>query len=359
MNTLQLVQLSRNDELLILTNPYKNTFDYKLKKKYVLSSEELNYLYEVHIKPKKNEEEFFKEFLKNQNKNQTELFGGIKPIFFTSEEKILEKEKINNYSQTVRGKGVTDKHKIGRKYDLLEKHKNYSHKYFGACLAVSEYDYKDKIIKEISTEEEYTRKEINNFIVDINNYSSKKLENVNYIGKNIILHRLNKLKRSVNESELQVTKPNEKINNYNHLNEYNNNKIKTAERLTQMKNKHALNNFDIREKSAKTFKKINENLILNYKSNLYYNVDEADKPIIEEIKLIYTIVRDVFFIYSSIKNSQYAEEVKRIKKRNAKTIMLEIDEKIKNWKIENNSPVVKFNLEMLKKYISVHKGQNN
>lgn len=39
----------------------------------------------------RNEENFWKEFLKNQKEYDSEIFGGLKPLYFTSEQvRILE-----------------------------------------------------------------------------------------------------------------------------------------------------------------------------------------------------------------------------------------------------------------------------
>jgi hypothetical protein len=187
-----------NEELTMFNNPFRNIFDYKLKKKLLCSIDDLNILYETYIKPQKAEDIFWKEFLKNQKKNQTEIIGGLKKVFFsTEEEKNIEKEKKKNHpiQNSVKNSSsqilniqvfnqAIQKYKISERFENIERHKYYSHKYFGPCFKIAEYDYKDRVIKDLSAEEEFDRKEMDNFISSINEYSKRKMENINYIPKN-------------------------------------------------------------------------------------------------------------------------------------------------------------------------------
>jgi hypothetical protein len=75
------------------------------------------------------------------------------------------------------------------------------------------------------------------------------------------------------------------------------------------------------------------------------------------IRKSHNLVRDIFYIHNSIKNSNYPEDVKRMKKNNVKELSQEINERILRYsRAENLSSVVKSNLEILKFYIDKIKG---
>jgi hypothetical protein len=188
LNCIQTIQMSSNililllgsDELLLVTNPIRNRFDGKIKKMFLLANDDLHLIYE-NIKNTRNEENFWKEFMKNQKNNQTEFFGGIRPLFFTAEEERIKKDKsdINLQGTNTQSMIFSKPSKILKKYEMLEKHRNFAPKFLGTCFSsVSEYDYKDR---DMSSEENFNKKEISNLIENLNNYSMRKLENTPYI----------------------------------------------------------------------------------------------------------------------------------------------------------------------------------
>ncbi len=143
---------------------------------------------------------------------------------------------------------------------------------------MAEYDYKDREMKKISAaiseEEEFNKKEMANFIENINNYSMRKLENINYITHNNFVMRLSKNKSSQQNTSINVAisqpvpkNPLEKSEifieknltcntNDIHISEPKE-KIKTLNLLQEMKNKRQLNN--ISQSSIETFKNVRKN----------------------------------------------------------------------------------------------------
>jgi len=260
----------------MFNNPFRNIFDYKLKKKLICSIDDLNILYETYIKPQKAEDIFWKEFLKNQKKNQTEIVGGLKKVFFsTEEEKNIEKEKKKNHPTQNPFKNSSSqilniqvfnqaiqKYKIHERFENIERHKYYSHKYFGPCFKIAEYDYKDRVIKDMSAEEEFDRKEMDNFISSINEYSKRKMENINFISKNNFNCIISKFKikntsiRSLTNNTINLEKVEDlkqKIprENYSEL----------RKRLSEMKTEHTIkmkseNMSDSKKEGVIIFKKV-------------------------------------------------------------------------------------------------------
>lgn len=271
----------------------------------MLAYDALNYLFESEVKSRKSEVNFWREFLNHQRKNNTEIVGGFKPIYFTHEDEVViksEKEKVKgggnitggniptsgsqvNHTSTATSSASTMSsftskiQKYSKKWENVELHKNYIHKHFGSCLNVQEYDYKDKEIKKISAamseEEEFNKKEMSNFIESINNYSCRKLENVNYISTNNFYKRSILLVTGGNvyNNVIQVnghTVPHQKYSiekNYNgngvHSNNLNstnlsNKKLNATQRFAEMNMEFSMNKNKpkTRKDSVDTFKKV-------------------------------------------------------------------------------------------------------
>jgi len=154
-------------------------------------NENIGILLDKHIKDLKSEDKFWKEFIKNQKENESEIIGGLKQIYYTNQESNFaetEKAKIQkeNQKQLEQGKSTNifnNLRKIGKKFEIYEKFSNYSHKNYGISLNVNEFDFKDKEIKMLNFEEPADRKEITNFIENLNDYSSRKLPPNSYINK--------------------------------------------------------------------------------------------------------------------------------------------------------------------------------
>jgi len=86
--------------------------------------------------------------------------------------------------------------------------------------------------------------------------------------------------------------------------------------------------------------------------------DDLKRPL-DELKKKHLLIRDLFFIHQSIKNSTYSDDVKKNKKNNIKKISQEIHDGILNYeKNESLNPIIKTNLQNFKEYINKIKGSN-
>lgn len=94
--------LSRSDELVLNQNHNRNKttveFNYNLLNKIKNSDEDFNILFNIAEK-KGQTKRFLEEFLENQRKNETEVVGELKPIFFTNEQLHRINEEKNNESR--------------------------------------------------------------------------------------------------------------------------------------------------------------------------------------------------------------------------------------------------------------------
>jgi fatty acid-binding protein DegV len=132
-----------------------------------------------------------------------------------------------------------------------------------------------KISAAISEEEEFNKKEMANFIENINNYSMRKIENVNYMTHNNFVMRLtknkmpqqNKLVNGVSTSQPHVRNHLEKSEILNGENSSNiidikmtepKEKIKTLNLLQEMKNNRQLK--DSSQSSIEAFRKVRKNI---------------------------------------------------------------------------------------------------
>jgi hypothetical protein len=261
--TLQLVQLSRDDELGFLYQG-KNILDYKFKTKLLLSNDDLNTLFEFNLGQMKKEENFWTEFLKNQKNNETEIFGGFKGLYFTNEDrgKIAEAKQMTGDTLQNSGfiKRVPGSYKMSKTFEGIEKNRLVKSNYLGPFLAVAEFDYKDKEMKEKNPDEEFNKKEMNNLIENINNYSMRKLEGVSYINQNSLIRR-NKLQQiQINQKmgSSKITHTNGETVNGNHS-KTTNTKIpysKVYAKYLDMKTSNTVKEVPKRD-SVEAFKKVN------------------------------------------------------------------------------------------------------
>jgi hypothetical protein len=148
----------------------------------------------------KKEESFWNEFLKNQKNNDTEIFGGLKALYFTNEDRARIAEARQFLGDTAFHSGyikqIPKNYKLGKTPEAIERNRLYTSNYMGPCLAIAEFDYKDKEMKEKNPEEEFNKKELNNLIENINNYSMRKLEGNNFISRESLVRR-NRAKDSI------------------------------------------------------------------------------------------------------------------------------------------------------------------
>jgi hypothetical protein len=86
--------------------------------------------------------------------------------------------------------------------------------------------------------------------------------------------------------------------------------------------------------------------------------EELKRPL-EDLKKKHLLIRDLFFIHQSIKNSTYSEEIKKTKKNNIKKISQDIHDGLISYeKNESLNPIIRTNLQIFKEYINKIKGAN-
>ena len=170
------IQPSRSDELDLKVRPMK--MNYEIKKRLLNSYDSVKKLYEFYIGKKQQEKTFWREFMKNQDKNLTEIVGGINKICFTNEEEENMK-KINLHSFALFDKYNT-RVRYEKNYERVEKHMVFVDNYGGKCISVPETDYSES---KFQRTEEYNRKYMKNIITSLNNYSSRKIEQLNFFPK--------------------------------------------------------------------------------------------------------------------------------------------------------------------------------
>lgn len=170
------IQPSRSDELDLKVRPMK--MNYEIKKRILNSYDNVKKLYEFYIGKKQQEKTFWREFMKNQDKNLTEIVGGVNKICFTNEEEENMK-KISLHSFALFDK-YNNKVKYEKNYERVEKHMVFVDNYGGKCISVPETDYSET---KLQRAEEYNRKDITNIITSLNNYSFRKIEQLNYLPK--------------------------------------------------------------------------------------------------------------------------------------------------------------------------------
>jgi len=88
-------------------------------------------------------------------------------------------------------------------------------------------------------------------------------------------------------------------------------------------------------------------------------IKEDIKRHLEDIKKKHLLIRDLFYIHQSIKNSSYSEEIKKNKKNNIKKISQDIHDGLISYeKNESLHPITRTNLQIFKEYINKIKGAN-
>ncbi len=199
------------------------------------------------------------------------------------------------------------------------------------------------------------------------------MENVNFISKNNFNGILSKFKvkntnsKSYNNLSLNGHKKSSEMV----ASDENGPKKGILKKLEEMKlqhqNKLNENASEVKQESVNVFKKVNLllmfqiNDIISSSSKLEFHPpikDDLKKPL-DELKKKHLLIRDLFFIHQSIKNSTYSEDVKKNKKNNIKKISQEIHDGIVSYeKNESLNPIIKTNLQNFKEYINKIKGSN-
>ena len=286
-----LIQSSRSDELDMEFRPLIN---YEIKNRILNSYDNVKKLYEFYKEKKMKEESFWKEFMNNQNKNKTEIVGGMKSVSFTCD------DEQNIKSMTITQSSHLDKYYNKVKYDKtfenVEKHSNYIDNYEGRCITVPETDYTEKKISEKA--EELNRTISANIISSLNNYSSRKIEKLNYLPN---LKRKLICNSNSNKLSFTTSKTIDDDDDIQMISATSTKKITNiSARLAEMERTQRTNtpqSFD------STFSKINENFNdITKKKNL------SDPP---STKLPYTtillnlgnLVRDLVYLYKIYRNS--------------------------------------------------------
>jgi len=246
---------------------YYSTFNYQTKKRLLALNDNLGFLLEKHLKEFKSEERFWKEFIENQRKYETELFGSYSEIYMADSELRSEEFEKMRIQREILKQSEQNKYqnnfnllkKLGRKYENFELNNNYSHKNDGISLNVNEFDFKDKEIKMVNLEEPSDRKDITNFIYKLNDYSARKLSSTTFINKRLME---TKIKKSI-------------FNNYSQVNNINREDIIHAKESgihNQILNNHVMeenirNNDPTKNISHQTSKNVNQ-YKKNYKENM-------------------------------------------------------------------------------------------
>ena len=390
-------------------------FDYEIKKKILASNENIQIALDLHIKSFKNEENFWKEFIKNQKKNESEVIGGLKPLYFSSSENsLIENEKAKNLKANeqlnrtnININLFNSFRKLGKKFEISEKCQNYSHKNYGLCLNVNEFDFKDKEVKMLNYEE-INKKEINNLIENLNDYSIRKMTQITYCNKNLYDIKTKKYNfgLSFNSSTYPRDKPNTTISNEINIiqnnndvemridNENNNENVDTnihnlnhdvkANSNNQNYKEHSQNKKNLfiknqlkemkqnfvnykknpelqnnSKESHEIFLKINESIVKNLKTNLL-NIKNEDLKIVEDIKNKHELIKDMFLINNHIRSSSYNDTIKNQKRGLVRQLTIEIESYKNVMKNQRNlSSVVKANLELLNLFLTKVKPNQN
>ena len=287
-----LIQPSRSDELDMDFRPIIN---YEIKNRILNSYDNVKKLYEFYKEKKVKEESFWKEFMNNQNKNKTEIVGGMKSVSFTCD------DEQNIKSMTITQSSHLDKYYNKVKYDKtfenVEKHINYIDNYEGRCITVPETDYTERKLSE--KVEELNRTITSNIISSLNNYSSRKIEKLNYLPN---------LKRQLictsNSNKLSFTnsKPIEEDDDIQMISATSSKKITNiSARLAEMERTQRNNNtpksFDA------TFTKINENFNDITKKKNLSDLPSTKLPYTTVLLGLGNLVRDLVYLYKLYRNS--------------------------------------------------------
>ncbi len=336
-----------------------SSLDYLVKKRILSAYDCLSILFEKELKMKK-EQDFWKEFFKNQIKNNTEITGGYKPIYFTNEEEKLIKVEKDKRAQLLAIKLEKEKKnkKIGKINEQLEYHRNYLTPYLGPCLDVAEYDYKDKIIKKtavaLSERQEFNKKEIANFIENMNNYSIRKLENINYMSSDDFSMRISRIKPSrMNTISENMIVDDSLINS-------NTKFPNTLKRLDEMKKDRLQNNTNLvsetsKDEKMKVLMRIRDQIQSNSKINEHKQIEEKEEFDLEDFKRKFCLFKDLIFIKytmssNELKDEQLKHKIQMIKNSCSSLINI-ILKKEKELRSKDNR-IINVNLDFFKSALS-------
>lgn len=400
---------------------YRNKFNYEIKKKLLALNENISILLEIHNRSLKAEEKFWREFIKNQRQNESEMVGGLKPVFFhTSELNTVENEKAKLQKESLKHPETkfvnffNNYKKIGKKCEACEKANSFPQKYHGLSLTDKEFDVKEREFKlrnedYDSKNEEFEKKEIANLIENINNYSIRKLSNMNYTNKNLLEVKFKKfnnfiltqstgingnIKNIYQDVEMKFEGDNKpsngnmknNINQQSYINNCNgtikrvknsflSDKLKIMEReynenkaRLESNEKECLEMFERLNYTEP--KKINENEALSKTNKSNTNISNKDEinlltneemKIITEIRHRHEIIKDIFLINNHIKYSNYSDSQKDVKKLSVRKLTTEIEE-YRNIIARNKkllTPAVKANLDLLNYFFFKVKPNSN
>ncbi len=282
------IQSSRTDELELKIFPIK--FNFYIKKRILDNYSGVKKIFEDGITMNQSENKFWNNFLKRQYQNGSEVIGGMGKIFFTDEEKENIKKKEN---ENLNNRRSNHKINISKIYENVEYHMNYIDHYERNCLLLTEKDLSANIKDSESTNENI-----------INDYSIRKLENINYVPK---IHYPKIYQDIPNKNSLKNLKKKEnnkiEIDKNDDITMINESEIKPKfnnilERLQNMENNQkepSENSYFI------TFKKINQQLKINAEKKYANSISEHDLSKFEKIDRKINLYRDLKFLYDLLK----------------------------------------------------------
>ena len=281
------IQSARLDELELKISPIK--FNNYIKKRIIDNYSGVKIIFENYININQSEETFWVNFLKNQFNAGSEIIGGMEQIYFTEEEKKNIEKKENEKIKINRSKHLCN---ISNVFENVEYHMNYVDPYERNCLLLLEKDYSvtyDDIIQ--SNENK------------INDYSIRKLDEINFIPKTHIC-RIYEESNKKFSSEF-IDKKNKKNNIDNNdiviINSYEvkpkiNNILEKLENMEKNQKKLSEKSFNM------TFKRINEQLRINAEKKDCLPIKENELSHYEKISNETNLYRDLRNLYEIIKD---------------------------------------------------------
>ena len=318
------IQSSRVDELELKTFPIK--FNFFIKKRLLDNYSGVKIIFEDGITKNQSEDKFWNNFLKRQYQNGTEVIGGMGKIFFTDEEKEIIKKKEN---ENLNNRRSSHKINISKIYENVEYHMNYIDQYERNCLLLTEKDFSANIKDSENTNENI-----------INDYSIRKLENINYVPK---IH-YPKIYQDIPKKNSLINlkkKENNKIeidNNDDDITMINESEIKPKfnnilERLQNMEK----NQKEPSESSYfKTFIKINKQLKINAEKKYAYSISEHELSKFEKIDRKINLYRDLKFLHDLFRTK--IEQYKSEKSVELANLIISTKKKLEEIKQKNSSP---------------------
>lgn len=344
----QPIQPSRYDELSLIKNPrYPIQIDWSVKSRLLASYDDIRKLFQYNMKINQKEELFWREFIKNQDKNMTEIVGGLVNVFFTcEEEKIIKQNSHGNSSNkhfnhksasAKMTRGTTGQY--NKRYELIERHMNYYDNYENECIAIPEYDLNEN---KLSIEEEYNRKDIANIISFRNDYSSRKIDKLDYIPKQKIHEITHAFPNNITIALIQGKKVKQiphstdsSIKKYNDI----------MGRLAGMEMKQR---GESPVSFAKTFKKINS--CLDDTTKKKNTLEIPQKEYLKTMSIINSgnLIRDLLYIYETTKQKNiYIKE-------HILSLTKEIKKKTNNINQNSLTPFQRNQLDILLSFYAYH-----